>query len=159
MVIKSQKVAFIRVLLAKDGFFLSNYIWWNLSFYSMVPDALILGLIFISLYISIFYFFVFFEHYFSIFKSPLKPTTYYSTTIIVPAYNEKDTIVKTILSLQRLHYPKDKLKIMVIDDGSTDGTYDVVRKRFKQSVLLYKKENGENYTRLNFGLWKQIHNW
>jgi len=80
---------------------------------------------------------------------------YPSVTVIVPCWNEESTVSKTVHSLLNLDYPKDKLKIMIVDDGSTDKTWEVVQK-FKSNpqITLYSKENGGKYTALNFGLSK-----
>ncbi len=75
-----------------------------------------------------------------------------SVSLIVPAYNEQDTISDTLKSLGMLDYPKDKLEIIVVDDGSTDATYKIA-KQFK-SVKVLHKENGGKATALNFGLSK-----
>ena len=45
-------------------------------------------------------------------------------TVIVPCWNEERTVVKTVESLLALDYPKDKLFIKVVDDGSVDKTWD-----------------------------------
>lgn len=80
---------------------------------------------------------------------------YPSVTIIVPCWNEETTVSKTINSLLNLDYPKDKLKIMIVDDGSTDKTWDKVQKfQNNPQIELYTKENGGKYTALNFGLSK-----
>ncbi|MCX6820825.1 MAG: glycosyltransferase [Candidatus Aenigmarchaeota archaeon] len=47
-----------------------------------------------------------------------KPTV----SILVPARNEERNITKSLESLSTLDYPKDKLDVIVIDNGSTDGT-------------------------------------
>ncbi|MEM4398076.1 MAG: glycosyltransferase [Candidatus Woesearchaeota archaeon] len=81
-----------------------------------------------------------------------------SVSIIVPAFNEEKTIAKTLKSLLNLNYPKDKLQIIVVDDGSTDKTYKIafeIKKRYKAKNLeIYKKENGGKGTALNYGLKK-----
>ncbi len=86
-------------------------------------------------------------------EQPMKK--YPSVTIIVPCWNEETTVGKTINSLLNLDYPKDKLKIMVVDDGSTDKTWSTVQK-FKNNpqIELHTKKNGGKYTALNFGLSK-----
>jgi N-acetylglucosaminyltransferase len=45
-------------------------------------------------------------------------------TVVVPLYNEGRSIYDTIKSLVRLEYPADKLTITVVDDCSTDDSYD-----------------------------------
>ena len=45
-------------------------------------------------------------------------------TVVVPLYNEGRSIYDTILSLVRLEYPREKLTITVVDDCSTDDSYD-----------------------------------
>jgi poly-beta-1,6-N-acetyl-D-glucosamine synthase len=48
-----------------------------------------------------------------------------AVTVIVPAYNEAASIADTVLSLQaQTHAPAE---IMVVDDGSTDGTGEIAR--------------------------------
>lgn len=47
----------------------------------------------------------------------------YKLTIIVPAYNEKESIADTIMSLKNQTVKPDE--IIVVDDGSTDGTGDI----------------------------------
>ncbi|MEP6296817.1 MAG: glycosyltransferase [Ilumatobacter sp.] len=51
-----------------------------------------------------------------------------SVTLIVPCHDEVDVIATKIENLLRLDYPSDRLEIVVVDDGSTDGTADAVRR-------------------------------
>lgn len=76
-----------------------------------------------------------------------------TVTIIVPCFNEELTVVNTIHSLLGLDYPKEKLSIVVVDDGSTDGT----RSRLMQfndhsRITILSKDNGGKHTALNFAL-------
>ncbi len=80
-----------------------------------------------------------------------------TVTIIIPAYNEEKTIAKTIESALSSKYPKDKLEIIVVSDGSTDKTYEIAKKyeaskKFK--VKVYQKKNGGKASALNFGIAK-----
>ena len=50
-----------------------------------------------------------------------------SVSIIIPAYNESAYIAGCIRSVLALDYPKNKLEIIVVDDGSTDGTAAIAR--------------------------------
>jgi peptidoglycan-N-acetylglucosamine deacetylase len=79
-----------------------------------------------------------------------------SVTIIVPCHNEEGTVVATIESILALEYPKDKLSLIVVDDGSTDSTKAIAEKAFKNhpQIQIYSKENGGKYTALNFALAK-----
>jgi poly-beta-1,6-N-acetyl-D-glucosamine synthase len=49
-----------------------------------------------------------------------------SLTILVPAHNEVDVIGRKLDSILALEYPADRLEILVVDDGSTDGTGTVL---------------------------------
>lgn len=53
---------------------------------------------------------------------------YPSCTILIPAHNEEKVIDFTIESMLNLDYPKNKLKIIIINDGSTDNTKMKVEK-------------------------------
>ncbi len=49
-----------------------------------------------------------------------------SCTILIPAHNEEKVIGATIAAMLRLEYPKDRLSILVINDGSTDATREII---------------------------------
>lgn len=90
-------------------------------------------------------------------KEPIKTCLSYFPTvsIIVPCFNEEKTVSKTLNSLLALNYPKDKLSIFIIDDGSTDNTQTVLNAyRNNSQIQIFKKENGGKYTALNFALEK-----
>lgn len=87
-------------------------------------------------------------------KINLKQKHFPTVSIIVPCYNEEKTVERTMQSLLALSYPEDKLKVIVVDDGSRDNTWQVLQ-RFKQEeriVLLQKQNEGSKYHALNFGL-------
>jgi hyaluronan synthase len=44
--------------------------------------------------------------------------------VVVPAYNEGEAVARTVHSCVRINYPKSKLEIVVVNDGSTDDTWD-----------------------------------
>ena len=48
-------------------------------------------------------------------------------SIIVPAYNEETVIGERIKNLVELDYPKDKYEIIIVESGSTDNTYKIVK--------------------------------
>jgi len=49
-------------------------------------------------------------------------------SIIIPTYNRKDLLEVTLTSLFYQNYPKENYEIIVVDDGSSDGTLDMVKK-------------------------------
>lgn len=49
-------------------------------------------------------------------------------TIIVPAYNEGELVWQTLLSIANSDYPKEKMQIISIDDGSKDDTWEWMKK-------------------------------
>lgn len=75
-----------------------------------------------------------------------------SVSIIVPAYNEDVTAIKTINSLLNIEYPE--FEIIFIDDGSTDDTYHLVKAEFGTNplVTVLTKPNGGKASALNFGI-------
>ncbi len=116
-------------------------------------------LLFISLNFEVFLLITYFENRLEITRENKRSfdeiKKYPTVTIMVPCWNEEKTVAKTVNSLLSLDYPKNKLKIMVIDDGSTDKTWERIQK-FKNNpqVEMYSKENGGKYTALNFGISK-----
>lgn len=72
-------------------------------------------------------------------------------SVIVPAYNEEKVIEKTINALQKSRY--DNFEILVVDDGSKDGTADIVRRLADGNgrLRLIQKANGGKASALNLG--------
>jgi N-acetylglucosaminyltransferase len=52
------------------------------------------------------------------------PPVWPTVAIVVPVYNEGAHILKTADSFQMLDYPRDKLRVVFIDDRSTDDTFE-----------------------------------
>ena len=61
-------------------------------------------------------------------------------SILIAAYNEEDNIEATIRNKLHLDYPVDKIEIIVISDGSTDGTDDIVKQFDSSKVRLLRQE-------------------
>lgn len=75
-------------------------------------------------------------------------------SIIVPAYNEEKNIEETLKNLLKLKYDKKKLEIIVVDDGSTDKTYQIAKKFSKFGIKVFTKPNGGKASALNYGIKK-----
>ncbi len=109
---------------------------------------------FLALYVQVFLLVTYFERRREIVirKDNITLDIYPSVTIIVPCYNEEDTVLKTIDSLLELDYPKTNLKIIVVDDGSKDSTWEILQGINNPLVSVFHKENGGKHTALNLGL-------
>lgn len=76
-----------------------------------------------------------------------------SVAVIVPCWNEATTIGGTCESLLALDYPADKLEIILVNDGSTDGTREIMdRYTNHPQIRVIHKENGGKHTALNIGI-------
>ena len=53
--------------------------------------------------------------------------TYPTVSVAVPCWNEERTLAATLDSLLALDYPKDKLTVYVVDDGSKDRTLAIAK--------------------------------
>ena len=75
--------------------------------------------------------------------------------VLVPAYNEETVIVRTVRSVLRSDYPH--LRVIVIDDGSTDRTFEVAREAYRAEiasgrVTVLTKANAGKAEALNFAI-------
>lgn len=82
----------------------------------------------ISLYFSVFLVLVYWDKrsFFTLESSPTHLDHYPLISIFVPAYNEEKTILGTLQSIEGLDYPKNKLEVIVINDGSKDNTVKII---------------------------------
>ncbi|MBQ5474796.1 MAG: glycosyltransferase, partial [Lachnospiraceae bacterium] len=65
-------------------------------------------------------------------------------SVIIPAYNIRDYIEKSLNSVLEQDYNKENLEIIVVDDGSTDGTAEVLDRyaECNSSIKVIHKPNG-----------------
>jgi cellulose synthase/poly-beta-1,6-N-acetylglucosamine synthase-like glycosyltransferase len=69
-------------------------------------------------------------------------------TLLIPAYNEKGYVAAKMENTQSLDYPKDRLDVIWITDGSDDGTPDMVRK-YEGVGLMHQKERKGKIAAMN----------
>lgn len=62
-----------------------------------------------------------------------------TVSVIIPVYNEKQSIQECLLSLRKQDYPE--IEIIVIDDGSTDGSLQVVE-QIGDGTILHQEHQG-----------------
>jgi cellulose synthase/poly-beta-1,6-N-acetylglucosamine synthase-like glycosyltransferase/peptidoglycan/xylan/chitin deacetylase (PgdA/CDA1 family) len=70
--------------------------------------------------------------------------------VVVPAYNEAVGIARAVRSLAESDYPS--FEVVVVDDGSTDGTAEIVEALGLDRVRVVRKENGGKASALNAGI-------
>lgn len=73
-------------------------------------------------------------------------------TALVPAYNERGYVGRCIDSFLEADYPAGKLDVVVVDDGSTDGTFAEAKRRAGETVTVLRKDNGGKHSALNYAL-------
>lgn len=73
-------------------------------------------------------------------------------SIVIPTYNRASFINKTIQSILKQTY--NHYEIIVVDDGSTDNTEEVVKAINDTRIIYYKKINAERGAARNYGATK-----
>lgn len=76
-----------------------------------------------------------------------------TVTFVVPAKNEEDNIAETITLFSQVNYPKEKIEVIAINDGSTDKTYEQMlkakagceQKGMKVEVINWKENKGKRH--------------
>ena len=74
-------------------------------------------------------------------------------SVIVPAYNAGDTLEKCINSI--LAQTLDEIEIIIVNDGSTDGTYEIIseyERKYPDKIVGIHKENAGVSAARNDGL-------
>lgn len=74
-----------------------------------------------------------------------------TVTVLIDTYNHERFIEKAIVSVLEQDFPRGEMEILVVDDGSTDRTAEIVRK-FRPQVRLIQKTNGGQASAFNAGI-------
>lgn len=84
-------------------------------------------------------------------KTKLKK--YPTVTIGIPAYNEAKTVEKTVNSIVNADYPREKIEIIIVNDGSKDNTakvaQNIIKKNKGYNIILINKANGGKSSAVN----------
>ncbi|VVB89713.1 Glycosyltransferase AglE [uncultured archaeon] len=64
----------------------------------------------------------------------------YLVSIIIPTYNRKDKLERLINSILQSNYPIERIEIIVVDDASSDGTDELINKKFKNISYIRNEE-------------------
>lgn len=78
-------------------------------------------------------------------------------SVIIPSWNEADVIANTIESLINSNYDREKMRVYLIDDGSTDNTSEIAKammEKYPETFFyLHREKGGEGKAHtLNHGL-------
>ena len=75
-----------------------------------------------------------------------------SISIIIPAYNSEKGVERSIKNALSLDYPREKLEVIVVDDGSTDKTYEIASTFEKKGVKIFHIPHSGKGKALNVGI-------
>lgn len=115
-----------------------------------IIDILFLLLSFVSVYFLVLFFMVFVLERKNIRSTPEMKTLPF-VSVIIPAYNKEKFIENTVNAVKNLEYPKNLMEIIAVDDGSTDNTFNILKKI--DGIRLFRKENeGRAACTVNYGI-------
>jgi cellulose synthase/poly-beta-1,6-N-acetylglucosamine synthase-like glycosyltransferase len=72
-------------------------------------------------------------------KAPIWP----KVSLLIPAYNEARVIARKIENSRALEYPADRIEIVVVSDGSSDETVDILRETKSVRMLALPTNSGK----------------
>jgi len=100
-----------------------------------------LGYMFVSLYFFFFYVILYHRNKNKLYETP-KVTNNYSLSVLIPAWNEEDTLKGTVESVVKSDYPIKE--IIIINDCSTDGTLRVAQELASRYSMVRVISNSKN---------------
>ncbi|MEK7649370.1 MAG: glycosyltransferase family 2 protein [Patescibacteria group bacterium] len=123
----------------------SDFGFWFLFFvvlylillFKISTTSFVGGVTFFKFYSILIFIYIISRFFLAYFHRSIKHDEGYqpSITFVVPAKNEEDNVAETIRRFLHADYPKEKIEIIAINDGSTDSTY--------AEMLKIKKEIGQ----------------
>lgn len=67
-------------------------------------------------------------------------------SIVIPVYNEKDLVIDVLKKVKKLNIPDADVEIIVVDDYSTDGTREILKKKglkYADKILYHEVNKGK----------------
>lgn len=104
------------------------------------------------LFVTLVFLLTFLEHRKRALYNP-KPKRFPSLAVVIPAYNEEDTIAATIRAVRAMKYPR-AFEVIVVNDGSKDNTLERAREeaRHHENVRVVSQPNRGKAAALNKGI-------
>src|SRR5205085_1296914 len=82
----------------------------------------------------------------------LAPTSYRTLSVIVPVFNERNTVGEIVRRMRRVELPLD-VEIVMVNDASWDGTADILKAIEDSTVLVvHHTENSGKGAAIRTGL-------
>ncbi|MGC9516935.1 MAG: glycosyltransferase [Methanomicrobiales archaeon] len=113
----------------EDPLWVSLMVWTTWILIAIIIDGLLIP---IKLYYSR-------KSILKIDRESIKDESLPNISVVIPAHNEEEIIHQCIMSLLVTEYPNNKIELIVVDDGSSDNTVNVVKK-CQVDAILYGKE-------------------
>ena len=73
-------------------------------------------------------------------KKASKQNIFPKVSVVIAAYNEEKVIAQRLKNLLGLDYPKEKLEILIVSDGSTDSTAEICCKFNVENIRLIEQK-------------------
>jgi glycosyltransferase involved in cell wall biosynthesis len=72
-------------------------------------------------------------------------------SVVIPTYNRRESLLETLATLAQQSYPFDRFEVIVVDDGSTDGTEAVARESIPFTLRYIRQLNQGSAAARNTG--------
>lgn len=72
-------------------------------------------------------------------------------SVIIPTYNRKSLLSDALKSLTQQSYPSDTFEVVIVDDGSSDGTNEIEAEAFPFPLRYFRQPNQGDAAARNFG--------
>lgn len=110
---------------------------------------------FVGIYLLVLFIILYHKNKKNIYNYPA-PKKFLPITLVVPVYNEGKEIYNTLQSVVDLDYPEGKKQIIIVDDCSTDNSYEVIKEFAKKysnmKVIQTPTNTGNAAGSKNYGL-------
>jgi glycosyltransferase involved in cell wall biosynthesis len=73
-------------------------------------------------------------------------------SVIIPCYNESNTIETLLSKVDQIDIPNWTIEVVIVDDGSKDGTRDLLKKYSNKYKIIFQEKNGGKGTAVKTGI-------